>query len=100
MVAAQNELIAEQGGYVVAQAGQIVANAPLPIGGVVSDAPIPVLGKQIAAVRQAMQNLGYHNTNEIMSFSTLSLLVSPAFKMSDKGLFDVKSQVKIPLFAN
>ncbi|MFT8845073.1 MAG: adenine deaminase C-terminal domain-containing protein, partial [Schleiferilactobacillus harbinensis] len=99
MVAAQNELIAEQGGYVVAQHEQIVANAPLPIGGVVSDAPIPVLGKQIANVRQAMQDLGYHNTNEIMSFSTLSLLVSPAFKMSDKGLFDVKSQVKIPLFA-
>jgi adenine deaminase len=99
MVAAQNELIAEQGGYVVAQHEQIIANAPLPIGGVVSDAPIPVLGKQIADVRQAMQDLGYHNTNEIMSFSTLSLLVSPAFKMSDKELFDVKSQVKIPLFA-
>ncbi|ERL64975.1 adenine deaminase C-terminal domain-containing protein [Schleiferilactobacillus shenzhenensis] len=98
MVVAQNELIAEQGGYVVAANGQITANAPLPIGGVVSDAPIPVLGQQIADVRQAMQKLGYHNTNEIMSFSTLSLLVSPAFKMSDKGLFDVVSQEKIPLF--
>lgn len=57
-----------------------------------------ILGKQIQKVRKTMIQLGYRNTNEIMSFSTLSLLVSPTLKISDQGLFDVKSQVKIPLF--
>ncbi len=44
-----------------------------------------------------MKDLGYVNTNEIMSLSTLSLLVSPSIKVSDKGIFDVKTQTKIPL---
>ncbi|MFD1484772.1 adenine deaminase C-terminal domain-containing protein [Lacticaseibacillus baoqingensis] len=98
MVIAQNRLVEEQGGYVVAAGGQLVADAPLPIGGVVSDAPIAELGQQIQNVRAQMQALGYVNTNEIMSFSTLSLLVSPALKLSDKGMFDVKSQKQVPLF--
>ena len=45
-----------------------------------------------------MVDLGYKNTNEIMSFSTLSLLVSPTLKISDKGIFEVKTQRHIPLF--
>ncbi|MCI1985056.1 MAG: amidohydrolase family protein [Lactobacillus sp.] len=98
MVVAQNRLVAEQGGYVVAAGKALVADAPLPIGGVVSDAPIAELGAQIQQVRAQMQALGYENTNELMSFSTLSLLVSPALKVSDKGLFDVKSQQPVPLF--
>ena len=57
-----------------------------------------VLGSEIGKIRKTMQELGYKNTNEIMSLSTLSLLVSPSFKISDKGLFDVKSQQKCPLF--
>lgn len=99
MVAVQHALLAEQGGYVVATQGQVVANAPLPVGGVVSEAPISVLGAQLEKVREAMRELGYHNNNEIMSFSTLSLLVSPALKISDKGMFDVVSQAPVPLFA-
>ena len=67
------------------------------IGGIISDAPIQVIGQQLSEVRQGMIDLGYRNANEIMSFSTLSLPVSPAIKITDKGLFDVRSQRKIPL---
>ncbi|MEO2523170.1 adenine deaminase C-terminal domain-containing protein, partial [Enterococcus faecalis] len=48
-------------------------------------------------VRQAMQALGYQNMNEIMSFSTLSLPVSPAIKVTDFGMMDTKSQRFYPL---
>ncbi|TXG05264.1 adenine deaminase C-terminal domain-containing protein [Lactobacillus delbrueckii] len=98
MVAVQNLLVEEQGGYIAAKGSQIVANAPLPLGGVVSLEPMSVLGKQISKVRETMVDLGYKNTNEIMSFSTLSLLVSPTLKISDKGIFEVKTQRHIPLF--
>lgn len=98
MVVAQNELVDEQGGYVVVNRGQIVANAPLNIGGIISTKPVAELAEEIKQVRAEMQNLGYHNFNEIMSFSTISLLVSPELKISDVGMFDVKSQKKIPLF--
>ncbi|MCP9317339.1 adenine deaminase C-terminal domain-containing protein [Lactobacillus helveticus] len=94
----QHKLINQNGGYMVAKGNEIIANAPLPIGGVVSNQPIKILGEQVGNIRKNLVELGYKNTNEIMSFSTLSLLVSPNLKISDKGLFEVKSQRKVPLF--
>jgi adenine deaminase len=52
---------------------------------------------QLKEVRQAMMKLGYRNSNEIMSFSTLSLPVSPIIKITDKGMMNVRSQIMIPL---
>ena len=98
MLKIQNQLVEQQGGYIAAKGDKIVANAKLAIGGVASDQPMSVLGTEIGKVRKTLQELGYKNPNEIMSFSTLSLLVSPTIKISDKGLFEVKSQKKIPLF--
>ncbi len=97
MIKIQHKLIDIQGGYIVAKGDNIEAIAPLPIGGVVSPEPISILGNQIKKIRKCMVELGYKNTNEIMSFSTLSLLVSPALKISNRGIFEVKSQKRIPL---
>ena len=44
-----------------------------------------------------MRNLGYENNNEIMSMSTLALPVSPALKLTDRGLLDVKTQKQVEL---
>lgn len=98
MIKVQHELVQEQGGYVVAKDGEIIANAPLTIGGIISEKPINELAVELKQVRKSMNDLGYHNFNEIMSFSTISLLVSPVLKMSDKGMFDVKTQTAVPLF--
>ncbi|MFS0779886.1 adenine deaminase C-terminal domain-containing protein [Neobacillus sp. 3P2-tot-E-2] len=97
IIAAQKQLLEMQGGYVVAQGGEVQAVCPLPVGGIISDAPIQELGAQLMGVRQAMSKLGYRNSNEIMSFSTLSLPVSPVIKITDKGMMNVRSQMIIPL---
>ncbi|WP_423800500.1 adenine deaminase C-terminal domain-containing protein [Neobacillus sp. SAB-20_R2A] len=97
ILAAQKQLLDMQGGYVVTQAGQVHAVCPLTVGGIISDAPIQELGQQLKEVRQAIISLGYRNSNEIMSFSTLSLPVSPAIKITDKGMMNVRSQMMIPL---
>ncbi|MCM3569943.1 adenine deaminase C-terminal domain-containing protein [Neobacillus mesonae] len=97
ILAAQKQLLDMQGGYVVTQNEKVQAVCPLPVGGIISDAPIQELGTQLKDVRQAMIALGYRNTNEIMSFSTLSLPVSPVIKITDKGMMDVRSQMMIPL---
>ena len=77
--------------------GKLAAQAPLPIGGILSDQPVSVLGKQLGQVRKAMEDLGYDNNNVIMSMSTLCLPVSPRLKLTDFGLLEVKSQEKVPL---
>jgi adenine deaminase len=97
IVVAQKQILDMQGGYVVAQDGKVQAVCPLPVGGIISDAPIQELGAQLKEVRQAMSKLGYRNSNEIMSFSTLSLPVSPVIKITDKGMMNVRSQMMIPL---
>lgn len=97
LVVAQNKLVEIQGGYLTVRNEQVVSCCPLLVGGIISDAPIQVIGQQLSEVRQGMIDLGYRNANEIMSFSTLSLPVSPAIKITDKGLFDVRSQHPVPL---
>ena len=97
MVKVANNVISINGGYSVCKEGEILAEAPLPIGGIVSDAPIEELGSDLSNVREAMKKLGYDHNNEIMSFSTLSLPVSPAIKITDKGLIDVRKQCIVPL---
>jgi adenine deaminase len=97
MLLAQKRVLELKGGYVVVRNGGILAEVSLEVGGIVSEQPIPRLGRQLKEVRQAMIDLGYRNTNEVMSFSTLSLPVSPEIKITDKGMIDTRSQKWIPL---
>lgn len=92
MLLAQNSIIDMQGGYIVCEDKQIKAKAILNVGGIINDGDINQLSKNIKDVRKAMKNLGYEHINEIMSFSTLSLPVSPEIKITDKGILDTRSQ--------
>jgi len=94
---AQSKLLDIQGGYVVVSQQNIDAVCPLPIGGIISDEPLPVVSQNIKNVRGKMKQLGYKNTNEIMSFSTLSLPVSPQIKITDFGMMDVHNHELIPI---
>lgn len=98
MILAANKVISLGGGYAVSNKGNILASLSLPIGGIISDEPIEILGENLGKVRDAMKDLGYNHMNEIMSFSTLSLPVSPALKITDKGLIDVGKNKIVSLF--
>jgi adenine deaminase len=97
MKLAQNRIRKLEGGYVAAANGTILAEAPLRVGGIISDEPLEVLAEKLGKVRAAMEALGYENTNVIMSMSTLALPVSPALKLTDYGLLDVKTQNRVEL---
>ncbi|MFT4005238.1 MAG: adenine deaminase C-terminal domain-containing protein [Lacrimispora sp.] len=97
MVLAQNRVVCMQGGYVTARESRITASAALPVGGILSDQSIEKLSEELAGVREEIEAMGYVNSNSIMSVSTLTLLVSPELKLSDKGLFDVMTKQKVPL---
>ncbi|MGL5380927.1 adenine deaminase C-terminal domain-containing protein [Clostridium sp.] len=98
MLLVANKVINIGGGYAVANNDEILAHLELPIGGIISDEPIDKVGKALGEVRDAMKSLGYNHMNEIMSFSTLSLPVSPALKITDKGLIDVRKHEIVSLF--
>lgn len=98
MTLAVNRLIELQGGMVVTDGGRVQAELQLNIGGILSGSPAEEVGAALGRVRAAMEQQGYRHYNPIMSFCTLTLPVSPALKLTDKGLIDVKTASVIPLF--
>lgn len=97
MKEAANAVIHAQGGYAVSVEGKVQAFAPLPIAGILSDRPLPILGRQMAQVHRVLSECGYENDNIIMSLSTLSLPVTPFYKLTDKGIIDVEHGTIAPL---
>ena len=97
MLLAQNRVVHMQGGYVTARNGAITASASLCVGGILSDEGLYKLSKDLGKVREEIEDMGYKNNNVIMSISTLTLLVSPELKLSDKGLFHTRNRQGIPL---
>jgi adenine deaminase len=98
MALAANTVIAGQGGMAAVQEGKLTAFVPLPVGGIISEAPLETTAQSVREFRAAMSGLGYEHRNGIMSLCTLSLLVSPELKISDKGLLDVRSQRPVSLY--
>lgn len=84
-----NRIIELQGGICCVENEEILAEVPLPVAGILSEKTVQELGKELEILREKMSQLGYKHYNPIMSLCTLSLPVSPALKITDKGLIDV-----------
>lgn len=97
MAACANEIISKQGGMATAKEGTITSFVSLPIAGILSDSPIEILSTEVSQFVKEMHNMGYTHDNIIMSMTTLGLPVSPAVKITDNGIIDVKEQKLIPL---
>ena len=81
-----NEL---QGGILTVKDGRILSELALPVCGILSEKGVEETALSLKAVRESLENLGYEHRNPIMSLATLGLPVSPALKLTDKGLIDV-----------
>ena len=92
MAAALNALQAMQGGLVVVNDGEILAQMALPIGGLMTNVDAKVAIRELHNVHEALHIL--HPTLSFHLFLTLSFLalpVIPSLKLTDTGLFDVES---------
>lgn len=97
LMVAANEVIRNQGGFCVVEDGKVIASLHLPVGGILTEEPLEKTAKEVEQLRRAMESLGYHHYNPIMSISTHSLPVSPALKITDLGLVDVNAGKVVPL---
>lgn len=86
-----------QGGYLTVRNGEILEELALPVCGILSDGTVSEIGSQLCRIRASLTELGYHHPNPIMSLGTLGLPVSPALKLTDRGLVDVKNSTLVPL---
>jgi len=89
MVIAANKVIESQGGICTVENGQVMAKLDLPIAGILSDMPMNMIGKKLQKIVESLNDLGYEHYCPVMSLATNGLVVSPALKITDKGLVDV-----------
>ena len=87
---AMNRVRALKGGMVVAADGQVLAELPLPLGGLFSDRPLEEVNAQLEACKAAATGLGVRpGVDPFMTLSFMSLPVIPTLRLTTKGVFDV-----------
>ena len=98
MAAAMNELIRMRGGMVVVQGETVVAEAPLPICGIISPEPLPRIVREIQVVESACHRLGSSLARPFLALQTFSFTGLPFLRLTDLGLVDIKKMTIVPLF--
>lgn len=93
MLAAVADLEAMGGGVTLVKGGEVLARLALPIAGLMSDAPAAEVAGTLARMLElAHDELGVDRAVQpFMTLSFLSLPVIPELKLTDTGLFDVRS---------
>ena len=89
MAGAVNRVIALQGGVVVYDEGDVLAELPLPIAGVISDLPIDTVRQRFEAIQKCADDLGA-SLNIYAAISALTTNVIPYLRICEAGLMDIK----------
>ncbi len=89
MALAANRLSEIEGGFVVTRDGEVLAELPLPIAGLMSDAPFEKVRDELIALRAAARSLGVTLAEPFLQLAFLALPVIPALKITDRGMVDV-----------
>ncbi len=87
------------GGIVVVDSGEIAAELPLPVAGLLADAPLAEVVAQSLACNDAARALGWSGATPFLTLAFLALSVIPSLKITDRGLVDVDRFELVPLRA-
>ena len=93
MAAAVNRVVELNGGIVVWDGGQSVAEVPLAIAGIMSDEPLVTVNEKLETAKDAAHKLGVNpGIDPFMTLSFMALPVIPSFRITTRGVFDVTTQ--------
>ena len=91
MLLAVQEMERIGGGIVMVSRGKVIAELPLPIGGLMSDRPAAEVAQKLEELLE-LARTHYHiweGADAFMTLSFLALPVIPHFKITARGLFDM-----------
>jgi adenine deaminase len=89
--------LVESGGGIALCDGEVEKILPLPVAGLMSLEPAEMVAQAYAELSRAAQLLGSPLRAPYMTLSFMALLVIPALKLSDQGLFDGERFTFVPL---
>ena len=98
LAAAANRLREIGGGQVAVADGEVLAEVPCPIGGLLSDLPVEEVAASVGRMEEvAREALGATLPSPFMAMSFMALSVVPELKLTDRGLVDVNRFELVPL---
>jgi adenine deaminase len=97
MAVAVNRLTAIGGGQVAVAGGEVIAEVPCPIGGLLSDLTVEEVAAQVGRMHRASSELGSTLPAPYMTMSFLALSVIPQLRITDHGLVDTDRFELVPL---
>jgi adenine deaminase len=89
MLVCVQALVRSGGGFVAAADGQVLAELPLPIAGLMSTSDVHTVRHQLQHLHAAAQSLGCPLPSPFATLSFLPLPVIPELRVTPRGLFDV-----------
>ena len=93
MAAAVNRVVELNGGIVVWDGGQPIAEVPLAIAGIMSDEPLVDVNEKLETAKEKAFELGVsRGIDPFMTLSFMALPVIPSLRITTRGVFDVNSQ--------
>jgi adenine deaminase len=99
MAAAVNSIRASQGGAVLCKNGEILAELPLPIFGIMSDLPIEDIAQRLKQIRKTAAALGVPHPDPLLTLITLTGAAIPYLRICEEGLVNLKDGQTGPLIA-
>ncbi|SEC24615.1 adenine deaminase [Rhodobacter sp. 24-YEA-8] len=96
MALAANRLSEIEGGFVVVEGGQVLAELALPVAGLMSLEPFEVVRDALVRLRAAAKSLGVVLEEPFLQLAFLALPVIPHLKITDHGMIDVDRFEVIP----
>jgi adenine deaminase len=90
MALAANRMSEIEGGFVVANGGEILAELALPVAGLMSLASFEDVRDKLIALRAAARSLCVTLEEPFLQLAFLALPVIPALKITDRGMVDVE----------
>lgn len=92
MACAVNRIAELSGGIIVCAGGKILAELPLPIGGLLATCSVEEAAERLYQIRQSLKNLGCSLSNPYLSIQTLSGTFLPYFRITQEGLVNSKEK--------
>ena len=99
MLAACRRLAELGGGFLAVNGGEVLAELPLPLAGLVTNAPLPQVAAQLATLDEVAAGLGVTLPAPFMALSFLGLAVIPELKLTDLGLVDAAAGELVALWS-
>lgn len=98
MAAAVNRILALQGGMVVCDGGDILAELALPVFGVISEEPVATVSAGLEAVNRTLHALGVPHPDPVKTAATLTSAAIPFFKICEEGYVRMKDGKTLGVF--